>query len=119
MVVPFPYADALAEKRRPAVVVSAPQLEREHSIVWLAMITSTTDRWPADVRITDLAAAGLATACFVRPAKIATASAARIVRKAGALRRADWDAVRAGLTRYAGSSPAPAPRSRARKDGDR
>jgi mRNA interferase MazF len=117
VVVAFPYTDALAEKRRPAVVVSAAQLEKEHSIVWLAMVTSTTDRWPADVRVTDLAAAGLATACFVRPAKIATASVARIVRKAGALRRADWDAVRAGLTGYVGSSSGPARRARARKAG--
>jgi mRNA interferase MazF len=105
VVVPFPYADALAEKRRPAVVVSAPHLEVDHAIVWLAMVTSTSQRWRGDVPVTDLASAGLATECFVRPAKIATASVSRIVRKAGALRGADWRAVRTVLDRYFAARP--------------
>jgi mRNA interferase MazF len=104
VVVPFPYADMLAEKRRPAVVVSMPQLEKDHSIVWLAMVTSTEQRRQGDVPVTDLAAVGLTAACFVRPAKIATASVSRIVRKAGALSAPDWQAVRAVLERYSASS---------------
>ena len=117
VVVPFPYADLLAEKRRPAVVVSAPKLEEDHSIAWLAMVTSTSERWSGDVRVTDLTAAGLSTKCFVRPAKIATVSVARIVRRAGALRPADWKAVRAALRNYsapeARSARIPANRSQA------
>jgi len=100
VVVPFPYADALAEKRRPAVVVSSPHLEREHRLVWLVMVTSTTRRWRGDVPVTDLATTGLPVSCVVRPAKIACVGAPRILRKLGALCPADWKAVRASLARY-------------------
>ena len=40
VVVPFPYADRLAEMRRPALVVSAPALQKRFGLVWLMMITS-------------------------------------------------------------------------------
>lgn len=98
--VPFPYTDTLAEKRRPAVVVSSPLLERDHGLVWLAMITSTSKGWQGDVPISDLKAAGLPVACVVRPAKIATVSVGRIRRKLGRLRPADWRGVRESLGRY-------------------
>jgi hypothetical protein len=39
VVVPFPYADRLAEKRRPALVISNRKLA-VHGLVWVAMITS-------------------------------------------------------------------------------
>jgi mRNA interferase MazF len=100
VVVPFPYTDALAEKRRPVVVVSSPLLQRDHGLVWLVMITSTSKGWRGDVPITDLEAAGLPVRCVVRPAKIATASVQRIQRRLGALRPADWKAVRSTLARY-------------------
>jgi mRNA-degrading endonuclease toxin of MazEF toxin-antitoxin module len=115
VVVPFPSTDVLAAKRRPAVVVSAPDLEREHAVVWLVMVTSTKRRWSGDVPISDLTAAGLAADCFVRPAKIATASVSRIIRKAGALRPADWGAVRAVLGRYSAPRWATSRSSRDRK----
>ena len=38
VVVPFPYSDHLAGKRRPAVVVSSATLEQDHGLVWVAMI---------------------------------------------------------------------------------
>ncbi len=98
--VPFPYTDTLAEKRRPAVVVSSSLLERDHGLVWLAMITSSSKGWHADVPISDLEAAGLPVACVVRPAKIATVSVERIHRKLGKLRRADLKAVRENVGRY-------------------
>jgi mRNA interferase MazF len=98
--VPFPYTDSLAEKRRPAVVVSSPQLERDHGLVWLAMITSSAKGWRGDVPVTDLHAAGLPVRCVVRPAKIACVSLTRIQRKLGALRPVDWKSVKASLARY-------------------
>jgi mRNA interferase MazF len=100
IVVPFPYTDALAEKRRPAVVVSSPRLERDHGLVWLVMITSTARRWRGDVPVTDLHIAGLPVPCVVRPAKIACVGVQRIVRRVGALRPTDWVAVRTSLARY-------------------
>jgi mRNA interferase MazF len=76
--VPFPYADRAAEKRRPAVVVSDPALEREHGLLWLVMVTSADNpAWRGDIAIDDLAGAGLPHASVVRPAKLATIDAAR------------------------------------------
>ena len=98
--VPFPYPDALAEKRRPAVVVSSPRLERDHGLIWLAMVTSTARHWRGDVRITNLETAGLPVRCVVRPTKIACVGAQRVLRKLGTLHAEDWMAVRATLARY-------------------
>lgn len=103
VVVPFPYTDALAEKRRPAVVVSSPHLEREHGLVWLVMVTSTAKRWRGDVPVSELEVTGLPVRCVVRPAKIACVATPRILRQLGALGGADWKAVRASLARYRGA----------------
>lgn len=76
--VPFPYADRAAEKRRPAVVVSTPDLEQDHGLLWLAMITSADNpSWSGDIDIPDLAPAGLPHPSVVRPAKLATLEAKR------------------------------------------
>lgn len=84
--VPFPYTDRLAEKRRPALVVSKPDLQRRHGLVWVAMITSAGNaRWPQDVLLPDHAAAGLPAPSVVRPTKVAVIDASRIVRRLGAL----------------------------------
>jgi len=85
VVVPFPYADRLAEKRRPALVVSNRKLAA-HGLVWLAMITSADNApWPSDVTIADLNRAGLPAPSVVRPAKIACVEPGRIDRRIGRL----------------------------------
>lgn len=83
VVVPFPYADRLVEKKRPAVVVSGkPLLEKR--LVWLAMVTSADNAgWPCDIAIDDLADTGLRAPSIIRPWKLATVDASRIVRVAG------------------------------------
>ncbi len=102
-VAPFPYADRLAEKRRPAIVISAPGLERDHGLIWLAMVTSADNAaWDGDVAVSDLAAAGLPAPSRVRPAKIATVDGARILRKIGVLPLRDARAIRACLKTYLG-----------------
>lgn len=89
VVVPFPYSDRLAEKRRPALVISNARLANQ-GFVWLAMITSARQSvLPDDAPIEDLALAGLPTPCVVRPTKIATVEPSRILRKAGRLRAAE------------------------------
>lgn len=100
VVVPFPYSDQLAEKRRPAVVVSSSSLEADHGLAWLAMITSTSTPWKGDVPISDLKAAGLPIRCAVRPAKVATVSVGRIHRKSGSLTARDVQALMKSLGRY-------------------
>ena len=88
VVVPFPYADRLAEKRRPALVISNRKLA-VHGVIWVAMITSAdNERWSSDVAITDLARAGLPAPSVVRSAKIACIDPNRIDRRVGRLDRA-------------------------------
>ena len=87
VVVPFPYTDRLAEKRRPALVVSTRRLERL-GFVWVTMITSAeNERWSCDVAIRDVTRAGLPASSVVRPAKIACIEPARVLRRAGTLDR--------------------------------
>lgn len=98
VVVPFPYSDRLAEKRRPALVVSDARLEASSGLIWVAMVTSAGR--PAafgDVRLSDMVAAGLPAASTVRAGKIATIEPHRILRRAGALASADRAAVAAAL----------------------
>lgn len=98
VVVPFPYADRLAEKRRPAVVVSEPGVSDQYKLVWLAMITSAVNpRWNCDVDIAELAPTALPAPSRVRPVKIATADVARIVRRIGKLGASDVRALKKAL----------------------
>jgi mRNA interferase MazF len=99
VVVPFPYADRLAEKRRPALVISNRKLA-VHGLVWVAMITSAENEpWSSDVAIADLKRAGLPAPSVVRPAKIACIEPARIDRRIG---RLDKTAARAVAQRLYG-----------------
>jgi mRNA interferase MazF len=87
VVVPFPYADRLAEKRRPALVISNRKLAA-HGVIWVAMITSAdNESWSSDVAVADLRRAGLPAPSVVRPAKIACIEPSRIDRRLGRLDR--------------------------------
>lgn len=100
VIVPFPYADRLAEKRRPALVISAPSLHA-FGLLWVAMITSAENApWSCDVPISRLDRAGLPAASVVRPAKIACIEPSRVVRKAGRLDPAGARAVARWLGEY-------------------
>ena len=74
--VPFPYTDMPTRQSRPALVVSRPELQERHGLLWVVMITSAENRgWPGDVAVDDLVVAGLPVASVVRTAKIATIEA--------------------------------------------
>jgi mRNA interferase MazF len=67
VVVPFPFTDKAAVKKRPALVLSGTQFNTSvgHSV--LAMITSAKNsNWLFDVAISDLNSAGLTSASIVR-----------------------------------------------------
>lgn len=100
VVVPFPFTDRTASKRRPALVISSADTfngSAGHSV--LAMITSSVNEgWPLDVRITDLPSAGLSSPSVVRM-KLFTLDHQLIERKAGALSEADRKSVRAAIRR--------------------
>jgi mRNA interferase MazF len=71
--VPFPYTDRPIRQRRPALIVSSPDLQRRHGLSWVLMITSAANRgWEGDVDIADITLAGLPVPSIVRTAKIAT-----------------------------------------------
>ena len=97
VIVPFPYSERLAEKRRPALIVSNASLLRE-GYLWIAMITgSAKSRCAGDVPIDNLAEAGLPGPSMVRTSKLATIEPERIVRAAGRLAASERDAVRIAI----------------------
>src|SRR3954466_6606598 len=102
VVVPFPYADRLAEKRRPALVISNRKLA-PFGLIWVAMITSAGNApWSCDVDIADFTRAGLPAPSVVRVAKIACIEPARIERRAGRLDKATAKAVAQKLNGFLG-----------------
>jgi mRNA interferase MazF len=102
VVAPFCYADRLAEKRRPALVISNHKLAA-HGLIWIAMITSTeNDAWSSDVTIRDSKRAGLPAPSVVRPAKIACIEPGRIDRRVGRLDKTAVKAVSQRLREFLG-----------------
>ena len=85
VVVPFPYKDVLAEKRRPALVISNRKFNKTTGLVWVAMITSAENKaWPSDIPL-PLEGSGLSALSRVRIAKVTTIDKSRIIRKIGKL----------------------------------
>jgi mRNA interferase MazF len=102
VVVPFPYSDRLAEKRRPALVVSHPDLSARLGRLWVAMITSTPHDQIGDVALQDFQAAGLPVASTIRASKIATLDVERVLRRAGRLSDHEQKLARRALLDCAG-----------------
>jgi len=98
IVVPFPFADRATTRRRPAVVVSHPDVLGRgvgHSI--LAMVTSAANPpWPLDVPIGDLEAAGLPQPSVVRM-KLFTLDDRLVLRVVGQLASVDASRVEDSL----------------------
>jgi mRNA interferase MazF len=93
VVVPFPFTDRLAAKRRPAVVVSAAKFNEDSGNAVLAMVTSAEQSsWPGDMPIRKLAAAGLSSPCLIR-LKLFTLDQRLILRKSGRLAAVDISAL--------------------------
>lgn len=102
VVVPFPYSDQLAEKRRPALVISNDTLHRD-GYLWIAMITGAgKERRTGDLVIRDLTAAGLPGASMVRASKIATIEPERILRRIGTLAKRERAGVRKAVVGFVG-----------------
>jgi mRNA interferase MazF len=96
VVVPFPFTDRAADKRRPALVVSQREFNGAGHTV-LAMITSAEHAgWPGDTPLKDLDGAGLKAGSLVR-LKLFTLDNRLILRRIGGLSKADRRAVRESL----------------------
>lgn len=100
IVVPFPYSERLAEKRRPALVISNETLHRD-GFLWIAMITGAGKaRRAGDLIVRDLSAASLPGASMVRVSKIATIEPERILRRIGTLAKRERAAVRKAVVEF-------------------
>ena len=103
VLVPFPFADRLAEKQRPAIVLSIDAYEAASGDLIIAQLTSRVDAppRPGDPRLTAWREAGLPLPSLAR-ARVATVHASRIRRRLGALLAADLRAVETGLREVLG-----------------
>ena len=99
VVVPFPFSDRKASKRRPALVVSAAPFNDAHDQAILAMITTAAGEWLSDVKLQDWQEAGLNAPCKVR-FKLFTLDAVLIMRGIGTLSKRDGAAVKDALRRF-------------------
>jgi mRNA interferase MazF len=89
VVVPFPFSDSAESKRRKAFVLSKPRFQNGSGTLVLAMITSAqASSWPGDVKLADLAVAGLHKECFAR-LKIFTIDEQLVIERAGQLSKKD------------------------------
>ena len=103
--VPFPYADRPVKQYRPALVVSSPELQEFHGLLWVLMITSAKNRsWAGDVEIAHPHEAGLPAPSVVRCPKIATIEASAATR-IGALGQAQIKLVSTMMQRALGFNP--------------
>ena len=85
IVVPFPYSEQLAEKRRPALVVSSEALASE-GFLWVVMITGAGKQLRAgDIAVASLAVASLPGPSMIRTSKLATIEPSRVLRIVGRL----------------------------------
>lgn len=92
VVVPFPFVDRAASKRRPAVVLSNSSFNRLNGQSVCVMITTGAgSSWPSDIAITDGEAAGITHASLIRW-KVFTLPNDFIQRKAGRLGSQDLEA---------------------------
>lgn len=91
VVVPFPFTDRVAQKKRPALIVSRKEFNR-YGQTLLAMVTSSSLRWASDCPLRDLASAGLSTPCVVRM-KLFTLDNRLIIKRMGKLGGEDQEQV--------------------------
>ena len=100
VVIPFPFTDRDASKRRPALVISNALFNQQHDQLVLAMITTATDNvWPSDVSFTNWQEVGLKVACHFR-LKLFTLDQNLVLKTLGRLSSQDAKSVQAVLVKY-------------------
>ena len=99
VIVPFPFTDRPASKRRPALTLTQREFNA-HGHTVLAMITTKIDpSWPGDTPLKDPAAAGLPAASTVR-LKLFTLDNRLIHKVVGALSSGDRKRIAAQRHRF-------------------
>jgi mRNA interferase MazF len=104
ILVPFPFTDQSASKRRPAAVVSSETYHREHGDVIILAVTSRARRGDedTDVTITGWQEAGLLRPSVFKPV-LATLDRSLVLRRLGRLIESDRLALSTLLNRILGS----------------
>jgi mRNA interferase MazF len=87
VVVPFPFTDSAAAKRRPALAISHRGFNICGHVVACMITTSRSARWPGDLELDEAASArlGLPQSSIIRSMKLFTIDNRLIVRKIGSL----------------------------------
>ena len=104
VLVPFPFTDQTAVKKRPAVVVSSAAYHRHRVDVVLMAVTSRTSPAAAtlgEVIVVEWEKAGLRIPSIVKPV-LATLERRLILRRLGEVQQRDRDAVRGALQQILG-----------------
>jgi mRNA interferase MazF len=103
IVVPFPFTDQTAVKKRPAVVISSELYQRERADVILMAITSQVRAAPTvgEVAVVHWQAAGLLKPSVIKPL-ITTIEAGLVVRQLGTLHADDQKSLRQVLAAILG-----------------
>lgn len=97
VVVPFPFTERTASKKRPALVISDVGFNRYLMKSVMAMITTTGHLpWLLDVPIVDLAASGLKSPSLIRM-KLFVLDDALVIKKIGRLTDSDQTMVKDSL----------------------
>ena len=95
--VQFPFIEKVGQKQRPAIVLSHAEFNADHrQFVGLMVTTATNTKWPSDVPITDIAAAGLKRPSVMRM-KVVSVVDDLIVGKVGTLSVEDRAALRTAV----------------------
>lgn len=95
VLLPFPFRDRLAERARPAVVISTDAYNQQGDLI-VAAITSHPARTPLDVELFDWQVANLKVPSTARML-IATVAQTRILHRVGSLSARDWQGVQLRL----------------------
>jgi mRNA interferase MazF len=99
VLVRFPFAELVAAKKRPALVLARTTRSPRNRLAILAMITSQVEslRLPGDVLLSEWQAAGLLHPSLLRIGKIATVDEDLIDKQIGRLAPADQAAAAAAI----------------------
>ena len=96
VVVPFPFVERAATKRRPALILSRKSFNRSGYSVMAMITTQKHQPWPGDTNLSGYRDAGLRVSCAVR-LKIFTLDNRLILKRAGKLSAADRNNIRRNL----------------------
>lgn len=109
IVLPYPLSGPSGEigaRRRPALIVSEDNLQRDYNLYWVLMITSLSGAAEraelADVKIDDWESAGLPVPSLVRTTKILSVQSRQVIRQLGTLSPADQSRVILEMSRFIG-----------------